>query len=286
MSTDPGSPIRPDQLWLTRDGVRLHGLDWGGPEGGPLVLLLHGVAGNALVWNEVAPILRASLPDHRIVALDTRDGGRSDHPGTGYALADFVADVLAVADALGAARISLVGHSRGGWLAACIAALHPDRVNRLVLVDPARISFGSDDAADDAYRRFAGGLGPFTSREEALAAARTEEPTALWTPTRVHALLDNLVDLPDGSVVSRLPGHVLDQLRAARGDGERVRLEGVRAPTLLLLAAGLGDQHMADRMVYAERIPGTRVERVMGTHFLHTDAPETVARLITGHLGA
>ena len=78
---------------------------------------------------------------------------------------------------------------------------------------------------------------------------------------------------------SRLPRAAMEQLRAARADGERVRYEDVAAPTLLILAAGLGERHMADRMTYAERIAGTRVERVVGTHFLHTDAPAEVATL-------
>ena len=85
-------------------------------------------------------------------------------------------------------------------------------------------------------------------------------------------------------MAGRLPRSVLDQLRAARADGEQVQLEAIRSPTLLIVANGLGDRHVADRMVYAARIPGTQVERVMGTHFLHTDAPEEVAGLIAGHL--
>jgi pimeloyl-ACP methyl ester carboxylesterase len=270
--------------WLTRNGVRIHCLDWGGPDGGPVVLLLHGVGGNALVWNEVAPRLRAGLPGHRIVAMDTRDGGRTDHPESGYGLAEFMADVLAVADDLGAGRISLGGHSRGGWLAACVAAVHPGRVERTVLLDPARITFGSQEAGDAAYGWIFGNLGPFPSRAAALDWARAAEPDARWTATRVGAFLDNLVDQPDGSVVGRLPRAAMEQLRAARADGEGIAYEDVAAPTLLILATGLGDRHMADRMEYAQRIPNTHVARVFGTHFLHTDAPAEVAALVVEHL--
>lgn len=277
---------RPTDRWVTRNGVRIHCLDWGGPDGGPAVLLLHGVGGNALVWNDVAPLLRAGLPGHRIVAVDTRDGGRTDHPESGYGLAEFMADVLAVADDLGAERASLVGHSRGGWLAACVAAVHPGRVDRIVLLDPARITFDSQAAGNAAYGWIFGNLGPFPSREAAVDWARAAEPTAHWTPTRVAAFHDNLVDQPGGGVAGRLPRAAMEQLRSARADGEDIAYQDVAAPTLLILASGLGEQHMADRLSYAERIPGTRVERVFGTHFLHTDAPAEVAALVVGHLAS
>jgi len=273
----------PVDRWFSRAGVRLHARDWGGTADGPPVLLLHGVAGNALVWNDVAPRLRAGLPDRRILAIDTRDGGRSDHPPSGYSLAEFMADVVAIADQLDAPRVALVGHSRGGWLAASVAAVHGDRVERIVLVDPAPIKFASTDAGETAYRWIFGNLGPFPSRAAALEWARNEEPTATWSATRTGAFLDNLVDQPDGTVAGRLPRVAMEQLRAARADGHSIPYESVRAPTLLLVATGVKDK-MAGRLVYAERIPGTRVEKVEGTHFLHTDAPQEVAAHIVQHL--
>jgi pimeloyl-ACP methyl ester carboxylesterase len=282
--TEPTSAtLAPTDRWVVRDGVRIHVLDWGGPADGHPVLLFHGVGGNALVWNDVAPRLRTSLPDHRILAVDTRDGGRTDHPPTGYRLADVMDDVVAIADDLRAERVSLVGHSRGGWLAASVAAVHPERVDRIVLVDPAPIRFASASAGDQAYRWIFGNLGPFASRAAAVEWARSEEPTAVWSPTRIGAFLDNLVDQPDGTVAGRLPRSAMEQLRAARADGHTIAYEAVTAPTLLLVATDASEQ-MEGRLAYAERIRGTRVVEVAGTHFLHTDAPDEVARLVTEHL--
>jgi pimeloyl-ACP methyl ester carboxylesterase len=285
MSGADNRVLAPVDRWFARGGVRLHALDWGGGSDRPPVLLLHGVGGNALVWGEVAPRLRAGLPGRRVIAVDTRDGGRSDHPPTGYRLADFMDDVLAIADQLGAGQVSLVGHSRGGWLAASVAAVHPGRVERVALVDPAPITFASPAAGDTAYRWIFGNLGPFASRRAALDWARNEEPDADWNATRVGAFLDNLVDQPDGTVAGRLPQAAMEQLRAARADGHAVAYEAVVAPTLLLVATGVAEK-LAGRLAYAERIRGTRVERVAGTHFLHTDAPGEVSRLVTEHLAA
>jgi pimeloyl-ACP methyl ester carboxylesterase len=75
----------------------------------------------------------------------------------------------------------------------------------------------------------------------------------------------------------------MEQLRGARADGHSIPYEAVRAPTLLLVATGVRER-MADRMTYAQRIPGTRVAEVEGTHFLHTDAPDDVAKLVIEHL--
>jgi pimeloyl-ACP methyl ester carboxylesterase len=285
MSATANQKGTPVDRWFSRAAVRIHALDWGGPADGPPVLLLHGVGGNALVWADVASRLRAALPGRRILAVDTRDGGRTDHPPAGYRLSDFIDDIIAIADQLGAQGVSLVGHSRGGWLAASTAAVRPDRVERIVLVDPAPITFASKDAGDRAYRWIFGNLGPFASRDGALAWARSEEPQAKWTPTRIRAFLDNLVDHPDGTVVGRLPRTAMEQLRAARADGHSISYEAVRAPTLLLVATAVKER-MADRLVYAQRIPGTRVAEVDGTHFLHTDAPEEVARLAAEHLSS
>src|SRR6185503_12869805 len=105
--------------------------------------------------------------------------------------------------------------------------VHPGRVERIVLVDPAPITFASPTAGDTAYRWIFGNLGPFPSRGAALDWARNEEPDADWNPTRVGAFLDNLVDQPDGPVAGRLPQAAMQQLRAARADGHSVAYEAV-----------------------------------------------------------
>ena len=72
-------------------GVRLHARDWGGS--GQPVLLLHGLASNARIWDGVAPrLVGAGL---RVVALDLRGHGASDQPGSGYDVASVGRDLAA-----------------------------------------------------------------------------------------------------------------------------------------------------------------------------------------------
>lgn len=276
----------PKHRWiLGHGGIRLHALDWGGPDGAPLVLL-HGVGGNAWIWGDVAPSLVTALPGHHVVALDQRDGGDSEHPADGYGRDAFTADILAVHDDLGGRPMVLVGHSRGGWLASWIAATHPDQVSRLVLVDPARLVFATADDADAFFGWVSGSLGPFESAAAALAWAQAQDEAAVWTPIRVRSFLAGLREDPDGRLRGKLPPEVVPLLRQARENGEVVTaaLRNISMPTLLLVAEHQSPARLADKLEYRERIPHAQVERLPGSHFLHTDVPDRVAAAIAAFI--
>jgi pimeloyl-ACP methyl ester carboxylesterase len=280
--TDPMDKTEPTDRWFATPEIRIHGLDWGGPAGAPVVLMLHGVAGNAWVWDDVGPRLARALPGHRIVAIDQRDGGDTDHPETGYERTNFFADLLAVHDALGGGPLVLVGHSRGGWLATAFATAHPDRVGRLVLVDPARLTFANETDAGTFYDWVRDGLGPFPSEEAALTWATGEDPAAIWTPVRTRSFLVGFNRDANGALTGKLPKPVVERLRAARTGGEDVTaaIGRLATPTLLLVATRQAPDRMANKMAYAERLPDVTTVQLDGSHFLHTDVPEAVATAI------
>src|SRR5690606_37876002 len=106
VGADPDSGVvasaEPEERWLPGDGIRVHALDWGPQTGTRPVLMLHGVGGNARIWSPVAERLLSELDGtHRLVAIDQRDGGLTDHPTDGYDAESFGADILKVHDALG-----------------------------------------------------------------------------------------------------------------------------------------------------------------------------------------
>jgi 3-oxoadipate enol-lactonase len=287
----PGADVasaerEPVDAWFQGDGIRVHGLDWGGPAAGRLILLLHGFGGNARIWDDLARRLRAALPDRRVVGLDGRDGGETDHPTTGYERERFTGDVLAVHDQLGGEPMVLVAHSRAGWLAAWIAAAHDQRVSHLVLVDPARLAYPGVADEDRTYTVVREALGPFESEAAALDWARRADPEARWTPTRTRSFLETLRPRAGGGLEGKLPATAIDQLRLARAGGDDVveAVAGIRAPTLLLIATRQREGRIAGKLAYAERIPGTTVVRIDGTHYLQTDAPDEVATAIVDFL--
>ncbi len=104
-------------------------------ETGSPVLLLHGggVDSATLSWGGVVAPLAAS--GHRVYAPDLPGYGDSDPPDIRYTTAFYVAFVRDLMDTLGLARASLVGLSMGGAIALGVALNHPERVDKLVLVD-------------------------------------------------------------------------------------------------------------------------------------------------------
>jgi len=99
-------------------------------EGRP-VLLVHAVGDSGRAF---LPLLEHLPAGRRYLAPDQRGHGDAPKPESGYAVADFVEDLLGLLDSLGLDRVALVGSSSGGLVAQRLAADHPDRVSALVLV--------------------------------------------------------------------------------------------------------------------------------------------------------
>jgi pimeloyl-ACP methyl ester carboxylesterase len=116
------------------DGLRIHLLDTApGRNDLPTVLMVHGWAGCAA---DFRPMLHLADGSRRWVAFDFPGCGGSDKPDIHYSISGLAAFVEGVRAALGCASVDLVGHSLGGQVAVHHAVRWPDRVRRLVLVDP------------------------------------------------------------------------------------------------------------------------------------------------------
>jgi pimeloyl-ACP methyl ester carboxylesterase len=112
------------------NGVRFHYWRVGT---GPDMIMLHGLTGNLAVWHlKMVPELRH---EYRVTTYDLRGHGRSDVPATGYTTGDMAEDLRGIMDALDIERAHLVGHSLGADVSLHFALRHPDRVERLVLIE-------------------------------------------------------------------------------------------------------------------------------------------------------
>jgi pimeloyl-ACP methyl ester carboxylesterase/predicted glycosyltransferase len=94
-------------------------------------------------WKMQVPYL---AQHHRVVTFDPRGNGRSYRPATGYTLDDHCADVIAVLDAQCDGPVTLVGYSMAANHVAKIAAEHPQRTERVVMIAPAINSTPKDAA--------------------------------------------------------------------------------------------------------------------------------------------
>ncbi|ABS05010.1 alpha/beta fold hydrolase [Kineococcus radiotolerans] len=121
---------------FSRDGLRFATSDSGDPDG-DVVVCLHGFPQGPEAYDAVVPRLTAGglrvlVPEQRGYCPTARPPRRGD-----YALAELVADVVALVDAAGAGRVHLVGHDWGGVVAWTVAARHPTRVASLTALSQA-----------------------------------------------------------------------------------------------------------------------------------------------------
>jgi len=112
---------------------------WSAGEMGSTVILLHGVGCSVEFWERnIAALAR----EHRVFAVDIVGYGRTDKPEVVYTfelMADFVLDFM---NAMGIDKASLVGNSMGGGISITVAAQAPERVKKIVLVDPVGLGRG------------------------------------------------------------------------------------------------------------------------------------------------
>jgi len=123
-----------------------------GPEDAPAVILLHGFPESHRTWRALAPLLS---DEFRLVMPDQRGFGDSDRPQEvdAYQTETLLADLFALADALGIERFALVGHDWGGAIAWAAAIKGDPRVERLAIVNsPHPLIFQKSLIEDEAQR--------------------------------------------------------------------------------------------------------------------------------------
>jgi pimeloyl-ACP methyl ester carboxylesterase len=99
---------------------------------GPVLLLVHGMAGSAVTWRHVMPALAERFT---VLAPDLLGQGQSDKPRGEYSLGAHANTLRDLMDALGYERATVIGQSLGGGVAMQFAYQFPERCERLVLVD-------------------------------------------------------------------------------------------------------------------------------------------------------
>jgi haloacetate dehalogenase len=267
---------------------------------GPPLLLLHGYPQSHLMWHAVAPLLAGR---HTVVAADLAGYGASSRPAPApdhapHGKRAMALDQVEAMAALGFDRFAVAGHDRGGRVAYRMALDHPERVERLAVLDivptgevwrrarrdfalgywhwaflaqpgplPERLIGGDPQAYFDLHVRAGMGLGAEPGRypPEVMDAYRR----TFDDPGSVEAMCE---DYRAGASVD-----------VVHDDADRDADRRIACPVLALWAArGALPRFYPDVLeVWRPLAPDLRGEALDATHFLAEDRPEeTAARLL------
>ncbi len=104
---------------------------------GPAILLIHGIGDSSVTWETVLPELAL---DYTVLAPDLLGHGESDKPRGDYSVAGFANAMRDLLTVLDIDRVTVMGHSLGGGVAAQFGYEYPERVERLVMVATGGVS--------------------------------------------------------------------------------------------------------------------------------------------------
>lgn len=124
-------PPSPTDRNVEINGLNIHYLDWGGDSGRNL-LLVHGQGGNAHNWDHIAEALR---DEFRVIAIDQRGHGDSDHAREGYGVDKFTADLAEFVEKTGIAPCDYAGASLGARNGIAYAGDRSDHLKHFVCLD-------------------------------------------------------------------------------------------------------------------------------------------------------
>jgi pimeloyl-ACP methyl ester carboxylesterase len=265
--------------------LRLAARAWGDTKLPPL-LALHGWLDNAASFDRLAPLL---CEHFHIVAIDFPGHGRSDWraPGAWYHYIDYPGDVLAAVETLGWQRFSLLGHSLGGTVASVLAAVVPQRVDRLLLIEALGPLAGEAEHALGQLQRAIeqrAGVGAKSLRvfaDEAAAVMARQQANSLSHAAATALVARGIKPVPGGFTWSTDPRLTLASPQRYVEAQILAMLRGIHAPTLLVLAQP--EQPYLPRETMDRRtalVANIKVRRLPGTHHLHLEEPQPVAAAI------
>jgi pimeloyl-ACP methyl ester carboxylesterase len=254
--------------------------------GGAPILLVHGFGTCAFLWRAVGPAL--AMANRTAFAIDLFGYGESDRPfdaqfGIG-AQSEYLDRALT---ALRLAKATVVGIDLGAAVATHLAYGRPDRVDRLVLINP--IAF-DDVPAEDVKA---------LQRNTARYAIQISRGVLGAAPLLRELLRDSVADeekMPEALVARYLApyvgqdglNHLLALARAIDdADMQEIELGQIDRPSLIVV--GDHDRFVSPKTAerLADTIPGSRLVRHPGVGRLFPEeAPETVANLILEFVGA
>lgn len=273
----------PKRQTLLLSNFQLSYLEWN--QGKEPLLLLHGLADNALVWSSFADYLDS---EYHIIAPDLRGHGDSSKPEKDYSFQTAIADLEALMDSKKWSNAHIVAHSWSGKLAAIWARQNPQRLRSMVLIDPIfiwkmpgffQITFPF------LYRvlPFLKAMGPFDSYEQALNLAPQLKQYQGWSPLQQQSFLAGIEQKPDGRWGSKFTIAARDGIFA-----EVMRVPGltipIEIPTLFVQPEKGVNRFNWQLQPYKTYLKNLQISQVPGNHWPFLTEPEAFNQTVGNFL--
>jgi pimeloyl-ACP methyl ester carboxylesterase len=267
--------------------ARLHGhqVSWReAGDHGPVVVLIHGIAGSSATWEGVIPTLSEHV---RVVAPDMLGHGESAKPRGDYSLGAFASGVRDLLHLLGHERVTVVGHSLGGGVAMQFAYQFPEMLERLVLVDSGGLGKEVTPILRAATLPGAEVVLPLLAhrRVSAVAAALGKQAARLRLPSHPSAAevgrgFAALGDTRASRAFIHTARSVID-LRGQRVSAMDRLYLAADVPTLFIWGGRDSFIPVSHGRAAHDAVPGSRLEVFeRAGHFPHCEEPVRFARVL------
>lgn len=295
-----GNPVRDLPLhdlagfvhrWVDADGLRLHAVEGGRPDG-PALVLLAGFPQTWWAWRKVMPGLAAHF---RVIAVDLPGQGHSERPERGYDTHTIAGYIHAAVEALGVSAYWLAAHDIGAWVAFSLALDFADRVRGVALLDAGIPGITLPEAIptdpDRAWKTWHFAFHLVPELPETLLAGREREYVgwflkmkALSPDTFDDAELDHYAAAlaADGGLRAAL-AYYRDAAESARKNHEALARRHLAVPVLGISSSHGSIPDMAASIgPWAEDVTGVIVPDA--GHFIPDEQPEAVAAALAGFI--
>jgi epoxide hydrolase 4 len=271
------------------NGVLLHHVEAGAADA-PLVILLHGFPDFWWGWrHQIGDLASAGF---RVLAPDQRGYNLSGKPigSQAYDLDTLALDIIGLADAFGSSSFRLVGHDFGGLVAWQIATRHPERVERLAVINaPHPQIAGSYMQRNPTQMMRSSYMGFFQLPwlPEALLSAGNFAALKRSLRASSRAGVFSSADLERYARAWAAPGALTGMLDWYRALRRRPDLKDARVPVPTLLIWGMGDQFLEPglaRESLALCDQGQLLEVENASHWVHLEEPARVNEALVGFL--
>ncbi len=279
-----------EHRFVDANGIRIHVAEAGpGGSAEPPILLIHGWPQHWYMWRRVIAGLRSG---HRLLAPDLRGFGWTEAPGHGYDGETFVADQVALLDALEIERAFVVGHDWGGWTAMLLGILHPDRVVRMVPCNtPHPWARPTPALAAEVWRSWytwviaTPGVGPRALEHGWISRNILSRGNhgAPFSDPEIEMYVDSFREPARADAIAQLYRYYQRAFRESLA--RRWRDARLTVPTLVLF--GERDRYVSPRLLdgYERHADEMRVELVPDSgHFIVDEKPELVVERVRGFL--